>query len=97
MNVPIKKIYAYSISMITLIMLITALWSFASAVVDFIYPVDYSSRIAVEENLEPPINEELTKTDYVKRESLKNIFKSLLRIAIILPFYIFHWKLARNA
>jgi len=97
MNFSLKKLYAYSISLITLIMLITALWALASAVIDFIYPIEYSPKdITVGEDLEPLIREEPIKSEYVKQESIKRIFENLLKIAIILPFYSFHWKLAKN-
>ncbi|AKI97702.1 hypothetical protein [Kosmotoga pacifica] len=92
-----KKIYAYFVSLITLIMLITALWSFASAVIDFFIPSDYSIRVPYSEALPEETQQKTIKSEVSKRESLKDILQSLLRIGIILPFYLFHWKLAKKA
>ena len=93
-----RSLYLYAVSLITLLICLFTLISLIKSGFDLAVPdVGYVDPYAI--NGETKIDPEVIRAaniDQNRRNSIRNIFGSIITLAVTAPVYIYHWRKVRN-
>lgn len=93
-----RSLYLYAVSLITLLICLFTLISLIKSGFDLAVPdVGYVDPYAI--NGETKIDPEVIRAaniDQNRRNSIRNIFGSIITLAVTAPVYLYHWRKVRN-
>ena len=93
-----RSLYLYAVSLITLLICLFTLISLIKSGFDLAVPdVGYVDPYAI--NGDTKIDPEVIKAaniDQNRRNSIRNIFGSIITLAVTAPVYLYHWRKVRN-
>ena len=93
-----RSLYLYAVSLITLLICLFTLINLIKSGFDLAVPdVGYVDPYAI--NGETKIDPEVIRAaniDQNRRNSIRNIFGSIITLAVTAPVYLYHWRKVRN-